>query len=102
MTHVSSCFRFNHENIEDANEVPGGYLSDVNHNSLTVINRAVMDKSIAGSKEYDRFQFERVGYFCVDKDSSGEKVGELFIYCQAVLRLYLSIYFSSYSIESFR
>ena len=23
----------------------------------------------ADAKEFDRFQFERVGYFCVDKDS---------------------------------
>lgn len=68
------CFRFMHKNPEDASEVPGGYLSDVNPNSLTIINGALVDKSMAGAKEYDRFQFERVGYFCADKDSSGEKL----------------------------
>ncbi len=26
----------------------------------------------ADAKEYDRFQFERVGYFCVDKSSKSD------------------------------
>lgn len=30
---------------------------------------------LADAKEFDRFQFERVGYFCVDKSSKTEQAG---------------------------
>ncbi|WKY06374.1 hypothetical protein Q1695_006514 [Nippostrongylus brasiliensis] len=60
---------FNSKNPEDPEEVPGGFLSDVNKDSLTVLHNVLIDKSIANSKQYDRYQFERVGYFCVDADS---------------------------------
>lgn len=55
--------------------MPNGFLSDINPQSLTVLNGALIDRSIAGSKEYERFQFERIGYFCVDRDSNSERVG---------------------------
>lgn len=46
----------------------------INHNSLKVIN-ALAEPSLAAEniKAGDRFQFERVGYFCVDSDSSLHK-----------------------------
>ena len=66
-------FSFQHKNPEDPNEVPGGFLSDVNLNSLTVV-QAAADQSLSGAKVYDKFQFERVGYFSVDPDSSNNKV----------------------------
>ena len=65
--------RFQHSNPEDINEVPGGFLSDINPHSLSVVEAAA-DKSISGSKVYDKFQFERVGYFSVDPDSTKDKV----------------------------
>ena len=34
---------FKHKNPEDSTQVPGGFLSDVNENSLTVIDDAVAD-----------------------------------------------------------
>ena len=34
----------------------------------------------ADSKEFDRFQFERVGYFCVDKTSKTEAVGGVLVF----------------------
>nr|CAG4634624.1 EOG090X01EL [Alona affinis] len=64
---------FQHQNPEDANEVPGGFLSDINLNSLTVV-QAAADKSLVGAKVYDKFQFERVGYFSVDPDSNNDKL----------------------------
>ena len=64
---------FQHQNPEDANEVPGGFLSDINANSLSVV-QALADKSISGAKVYDKFQFERVGFFSVDPDASKDKV----------------------------
>ena len=69
------CFtRFNHENPEDPKEVPGGWLSDINKNALTVINNAFVDVSVKDAKVFEKFQFERVGYFSVDPDSNEDLV----------------------------
>ncbi|KAK6175326.1 hypothetical protein SNE40_013814 [Patella caerulea] len=65
---------FHHKNPEDANEVPGGFLSDVNTNSLTVIPNALVDVSVKGAKNFDRFQFERCGFFSVDPDSTADRL----------------------------
>ncbi len=49
----------------------GGDLFDnLNPNSLEVVHDARLEPSLAAAKPGDRFQFERVGYFCVDPDSS--------------------------------
>lgn len=48
-------------------------MSDINPQSLSVVEAAA-DRSIGGAKVYDKFQFERVGYFSVDPDSTKEKV----------------------------
>ncbi|XP_036389341.1 glutamine--tRNA ligase [Megalops cyprinoides] len=64
---------FLHRNPEDTAEVPGGFLSDINPNSLQVIDSALVDRSVTGSKVFDKFQFERIGYFSVDPDSTDEK-----------------------------
>ncbi len=48
----------------------GGDLFDnLNPNSLEVLSDAKLEPSLASAKPGDRFQFERVGYFCVDSDS---------------------------------
>ncbi|KAI4471534.1 glutamine-trna ligase [Holotrichia oblita] len=60
---------FNHKNPEDPNEVPGGFLSDCNQNTLKVLT-SFADKSLLTAKVYDKFQFERLGYFSVDPDST--------------------------------
>jgi glutaminyl-tRNA synthetase len=51
-------------------------LSDINPHSLSVVEAAA-DKSMSGAKVYDKFQFERVGYFSVDPDSTKDKVNYL-------------------------
>lgn len=66
--------RFNHANPEDPKEVPGGWLSDINKNTLKVINNAMVDTSILNSKVFDKFQFERIGYFSVDPDTTEDLV----------------------------
>ncbi|KAJ8933092.1 hypothetical protein NQ314_014220 [Rhamnusium bicolor] len=63
---------FNHKNPEDPNEVPGGFLTDCNLNSLEIL-KSLADKSLHG-KIYDKFQFERIGFFSVDPDTSNNKV----------------------------
>lgn len=45
---------FKSKNPEDAQLVPGGFLSDINPDSLTVVYNALIDQSIAKSKVYDR------------------------------------------------
>ncbi|KAF2076881.1 hypothetical protein CYY_001783 [Polysphondylium violaceum] len=55
-------------------EIGDDWLEHINPDSLKVIENAVADKTVANSKEYDRFQFERTGYFCVDKDSTSDKL----------------------------
>ncbi len=57
-----------YENIID--EEKGVYNEDgslnINPNSMTVCEKCYIEASAAGAKEYDRFQFVRNGYFCVD------------------------------------
>ena len=45
----------------------------INPNSLKVITGYV-EPSLVTSKELDYFQFQRLGYFCVDRDSNAEKL----------------------------
>ena len=45
----------------------------INPNSLKVITGYV-EPSLVISKELDHFQFQRLGYFCVDRDSTAEKL----------------------------
>ncbi|KHN72416.1 putative glutamine--tRNA ligase [Toxocara canis] len=65
---------FRHKNPEDTSEVPDGFLSDCNRNSLKVLDPVFIDESIAHSKVYDKYQFERVGFFSVDSDSNNQKL----------------------------
>ena len=45
----------------------------INPNSLKVITGYV-EPGLVSSKELDHFQFQRLGYFCIDRDSSAEKL----------------------------
>jgi glutaminyl-tRNA synthetase len=55
---------------EDSNGNPiGDVLDNLNPNSLQVLTTAKLEPSLAGAAPGDRFQFERVGYFCLDPDS---------------------------------
>jgi glutaminyl-tRNA synthetase len=45
----------------------------INPNSLKVI-KGYVEPSLVTSKELDHFQFQRLGYFCVDRDSAAEKL----------------------------
>jgi len=48
-------------------------LDNLNPNSLEILTGAKLEPSLAGARLEDRFQFERVGYFCLDPDSTEEK-----------------------------
>lgn len=60
---------FMHKNPEDSLEVPNGFLSDCNKDSLKVLT-SYADQSMKSAKVYDKFQFERIGFFSVDPDSN--------------------------------
>ncbi len=42
----------------------------INPNSLQVLTNCLVEPSLADTKPGDKFQFERVGYFCTDLDST--------------------------------
>jgi glutaminyl-tRNA synthetase len=50
------------------------FLDNLNSNSLEIVSDARLEPSLAHAKVGERFQFERVGYFCVDPDSAPGKV----------------------------
>jgi glutaminyl-tRNA synthetase len=60
----------------DPNDYPdgGSFLDNLNPDSLEVITDAKLEPSLAKAKAGDRFQFERVGYFCLDSDSTAGKL----------------------------
>lgn len=64
---------FKHKNPEDPTEVPGGFLSDVDSDSKKVL-QSFADKSMRHVKVLDRFQFERIGFFAVDSDSTADMI----------------------------
>jgi len=45
------------------------FLDYLNPKSLEVLRGCLAEPSIANAAVLDRFQFERLGYFCVDPDS---------------------------------
>jgi glutaminyl-tRNA synthetase len=44
--------------------------SELNPESLVVVENAALEPALAEAREQERFQFERSGYFCVDSDRS--------------------------------
>ena len=56
---------------EDPNEAPEGqeFTANLNPGSLEVLTNAKLERSLASAKPGDRYQFERLGYFCADPDS---------------------------------
>ncbi len=46
----------------------------INPESLVVLNNCKLETSLKNAKPGDRFQFERLGYFCVDSKNTGNQV----------------------------
>ena len=55
-------------------EAEGDFTDYINPDSLQVIENAKVEPSLKDAAVGDRFQFERVGYFCVDPDTTDEKL----------------------------
>ena len=60
--------------VENPSDVPEGatFTANLNPKSLETIEGAKLEPSLAGSLPGSRYQFERLGYFCADKDSTPE------------------------------
>lgn len=60
---------------EDPNIVEEGktFLNNLNTDSLKIIT-AKAEPALVNVKPHEKFQFERIGYFVVDEDSTSEKV----------------------------
>ena len=56
----------------DPDDVPEGqdYRANLNPDSLVVVSGAKLEPSLATAAAGSKYQFERLGYFCVDKDSA--------------------------------
>ena len=55
-------------------DAAGDYLSDLNPSSLDVLPHAKLEPSVGDAPVGRRYQFERLGYFCVDRDSAPGKL----------------------------
>jgi glutaminyl-tRNA synthetase len=52
----------------------GDVKKDLNPRSLEVLTRGRVEPSLAGAVAGTRYQFERLGYFCVDRDSRADQL----------------------------
>ncbi len=50
------------------------FTANLNPNSLEILTTCRVEPSLAGAAPGSRYQFERQGYFCVDSDSTDEKL----------------------------
>jgi len=64
---------FTTENPDDAPEGQD-FRANLNPDSLKIIPAAKLEPSLASARPGDRFQFERLGYFCADPDSSPDRL----------------------------
>jgi len=63
---------FTKENPDEAEEGKD-FIANLNPNSLEVVSNAKLEPSMAKVTAGKRYQFERLGYFCVDPDSTPGK-----------------------------
>ncbi len=63
---------FTEENTDSAE---GEFTDYLNPDSLAILTESIVEPSLAEAKSEDRFQFERTGYFCVERyDSKPDKL----------------------------
>ena len=58
---------------EDPEEV-ADFIENMNPQSIEVLDHAKLEPSVRGAAVLTRYQFERLGYFCVDPDSDAERL----------------------------
>lgn len=55
-------------------EESGDFKTDLNPQSLETLKNCFIEPGLSGAAPGDRYQFERLGYFCVDPDSGPERL----------------------------
>lgn len=60
--------------VEDVGNAEGDFKDHINTDSLEVISNAYAEPALAADSSDNRYQFLRKGYFCLDKDSTAEKL----------------------------
>jgi glutaminyl-tRNA synthetase len=63
---------FTVENPDGDKEVD--FKEFINKDSLTVLNNCKIELALKDAKPNERYQFQRLGYFCVDDDSTSENL----------------------------
>jgi len=61
------------ENPDDVDQ-DKDFKSNLNPNSLETLKSSRIEPSLADAKPLNRYQFERLGYFCLDPDSFGGRL----------------------------
>jgi glutaminyl-tRNA synthetase len=60
----------NPDDVEEGED----FISNINPKSLEILNECFVESNLKNVKPGDRFQLERLGYFCVDPDSTDSKL----------------------------
>jgi glutaminyl-tRNA synthetase len=60
--------------VENPSSEEGDFKDYINQNSLQIITNAFIEPSLKNATAQMRYQFIRKGYFCLDEDSSTEKL----------------------------
>ena len=63
-------------NLEDPNDIPEGkdFKDFINPDSLKILPQCKLEPSLKDAQPGNTYQFERLGYFCVDKDSTSDQL----------------------------
>jgi glutaminyl-tRNA synthetase len=60
--------------VEDLSEAEGDFKDHINPNSLQVLPAVYAEPALKEARPEDRYQFLRKGYFCIDPDSTADKL----------------------------
>ncbi len=60
--------------VEDPSSEDGDFKDYINPDSMHVLPQAYIEPSLAEAQPMQQFQFLRKGYFCVDTDSTSDKI----------------------------
>ncbi len=59
---------------DPAGQMDRGFEEILNPDSLKILENCKLEPSLKDAKAGDKFQFQRLGYFCVDKDSTTDNL----------------------------
>lgn len=77
---------FLHENPQDERQVPEGWLTDLNPNSIEIKTNSIGESAMKLLKVEDKIQALRTCYLCVDKDTVNHKDGTIVLNRTATLK----------------